>query len=400
MDKITGVLDALQGIFGKGFALAGFLPVVLITSISWILGCWLWPSCRDLSEYFLGLKMTQQFAIAVLALLLISMISFVFWLLNPVFRQILEGRAFPIFLQDVLANRHRRKMEALEDEKQVLLTEYGKFRRADQRWAAELTAASTGTGHAIQDQALLQDYVALKTKFEKLAPVKYSAVEEIYNRLIQELNNTRIEVAGLQDARDGMIENIIPAGKVRAQRAFFRKLLDRSLSYPSQEMSLGPTRLANIQEAQRDYIMASYGIDVSMFWSDLQKIASDDDKFAGTLEQIKLRLDFAVAMTAVTSIFTLGWIVLHFFTGNDLGAYVLVTVLALATTLLCHRLVFINYSAFAETSRTAVELYRFKLMQALHLPLPNTTDEEQRTWSDLADRLQARIGVTLNYVHE
>jgi hypothetical protein len=399
MDKITGVLDALQGIFGKGFALAGFLPVILVTSISWIVGCWLWPSCRDLSDYFLQLKLTQQFAIAVLALLLISMISFVFWLLNPVFRQILEGRIFPISLQDVLANRHRRKMEALENEKQGLFTEFGSFREAEQTWPAELMKASTGAGQAIQDQSLLKEYDALKSRFEKLAPVKYSIVEEIYNRLIKELNATLITVQGLQDARDGMIESIIPAGKVRAQRAFFRKLLDRSLSYPSQEISLGPTRLANIQEAQRDYVMASYGIDLSVFWSDLQKIASDDEKFAGTLEQTKLRLDFAVAMTAVSAIFTLGWIILHFFTGNDVTVYVVVAATALAATLLCHRLVFINYSAFAETSRTAVELYRFKLMKALHLELPKTTDDEQKTWFDLADRLEARVGVTVKYDH-
>lgn len=399
MDKITGVLDALQGIFGKGFALAGFLPIVLVTSISWILGCWLWPSCRDLSDYFLRLKMTQQFAIAILALLLLSMISFVFWLLNPVFRQTLEGRIFPISLQDVLANRHRRRMEALENEKQVLLTEYGLFRQAEQTWPAELTKAAIGNGQTIQDQSLLKDYAALKARFEKLALVKYSIVEGIYTRLIQELHATSIKVKGVEEAQKGMIESIIPAGKVRAQRAFFRKLLDRSLSYPTQEMSLGPTRLANIQEAQRDYIMASYGIDLSMFWSDLQKMASDDEKFAGILEQTKLRLDFAVAMTAISAIFTLGWIILHFFTGNYLTAYVFVTIAALATTLLCHRLVFINYSAFAETSRTAVELYRFKLMQALHLPLPATTDAEQKTWSDLADRLEAGVPVNVNYVH-
>ena len=203
------------------------------------------------------------------------------------------------------------------------------------------------------------------------------------------------------DSENGVphCNTVLPAGLDRAERELYRRVTDRIFQYPAQPRNVGPTKLANIQEAQRDYITSNYGIDVSLFWADLQKVASADEKFAPTLDNAKTRLDFSVAMTAVAAIFTIGWIALNIWFGSRPLVYTLVAMLGLFAILVCQRLVFINYVAFAETVRTSVELFRFQLLKALHLPLPANNNAEQQIWLDLGRKLETGAAITITYDH-
>jgi hypothetical protein len=400
MDKITGVLDALQNLFGKGFLLVGFLPITMLLTISWVLGCWLSPACRVLSAYLLRSDITQKLTVGAVSLLLLSLASFIFWLLNPWFRQALEGRIFPALLQDWLAQGHRAKLRKLQDEIQNLLTEVGLYHQASAVWPSELITASIGTGLQIADADLTRKYNSLKNKFKGLRPVPHTELDVFYRRLLTELATTSTTaVPPLGQIRDELRDQLLPAGNSGAERALYRKLTDRIFRYPAEEMSLGPTRLANVQEAQRDYIVANYGIDVSLFWSDLQKVAANDEKFSATLENAKLRLDFSVAMTAVSALFTTGWIIFQFAWGSDWRIYSAVTAMAGLAMLIFYRLVFISYTAFTDIVRTTVELFRFDLMKALHLELPPNDEAEQKAWLNLAQRLQINTRIPVPYHH-
>jgi hypothetical protein len=400
MDKITGVLDALQNIFGKGMLLAGFLPVSLLLAISWILACWQSAACRDLSEYFLRAKITEQFEMGVVCLLLISMVSFVFWLLNPWFRQVLEGRIWPLFVQDWLADSHRKSLRSLQATVQDALHEVGLYRQSTAEWPRQLAAASTGTGPAFTDANLVRDYSQLQSRFDRYETVPQAELVPFRDRLESELRVTSpTNVPDLNRILDDFCNTMLPAGADRAERELYRRLTDRTFRYPAKPKNVGPTKLANIQEAQRDYIASNYGIDVSLFWADLQKVAAADEKFAPALENAKTRLDFSVAMTAIAAIFTIYWIILNIWFGSEPLVYTLVAALGLFAILVCQRLVFINYVAFAETVRTAVELFRFQLLQALHLRLPANDREEQQIWLDLARRLETGAQIDIPYEH-
>ena len=184
-----------------------------------------------------------------------------------------------------------------------------------------------------------------------------------------------------------------------AQREMNRKIPDRNFLFPASEMSIGPTRLANMQEAQRDYLSRSYGIDVTLFWANLQNYAAANEKFAALLENAKTRLDFSVALTAVSGIFTLGWLVCYGTRGGSWVVYILFSILALLVSTVAYRLVSINYQSFAETVRAAVELFRFDLLKGMHLPLPADSAAEQAIWTGLAERLAIGTDTPLTYEH-
>jgi hypothetical protein len=400
MDKITGVLDALQGIFGKGFVLAGFLPVILLLSVSWILGCWLSASCREFSEYLLYAKLLQKFALGVIMLLLVSMVSFVFWQLNAWFRQCLEGRIWPLSVQNWLSVEYRNKCRVLDEQVQRFLNEGGEYRRAVALWPAQLIANSTGMGNAVQDPNLDRDYQKLKRRFGGSRPVPFEDVEAFYTRLCAELRLTSLTAAPvLEEMSNTLCDDFLPRGRDMAQRELYRVIPERQ-SFPASEMSIGPTRLINLQEAQRDFISRTYGIDATLFWADLLKVASDNQSFAATLENAKTRLDFSIALTAVATTFTLGWIIMCGIFGTSSLAYVVVVVFGALATIVARQLVLINSQTFAETVRTTVELFRFDLLKAMHLPMPENSDREREIWMGLAQRVAIGIQNTVTYQHE
>jgi hypothetical protein len=60
-----------------------------------------------------------------------------------------------------------------------------------------------------------------------------------------------------------------------------------------------------------------------------------------------------------------------------------------------------NYRVFAELVRTSVDLFRFQLLKALHVSLPNGIRDERATWTAL-QRLSTfgAEWVELSYQHE
>jgi hypothetical protein len=401
MDKITGVLNALQSIYGKGFILAGFLPICLLLGISWFLGCCLSPVFVEFSEYLLSAKLSQQFAIGTLTLFLISIISFVFWQLNSWFRQVLEGRVLPRFVQDWLSVVERKDCESLEQEIQNYQNEVVSFRSANAQWEAQLLANSTGTGTTLRDTHLSAKFDELAKKTGGWRAVPYQIFEDFNRLLASELAQTSpTAVKKLADIRDGLSGMLVPAGLGMAERELFRRIAKRNSNYPKDQMSIGPSRLANIQEAQRDNLAQSYGIDIAVFWSSLQKIATGDDKFAAILDNSKTRLDFSVALAAVAATFTLGWILLYGLWGSSTIIYVCVSIGAALATVVARQLVLLNYQSFAETVRTTVELFRFELLKSMHISLPLDSAIEKQTWTWLAERLQIGNRIQLPYAQE
>lgn len=401
MDKITGVLNALQGIYGKGFILAGFLPICLLLGVSWFLGCCLSPGFVEFTEYLLGAKLIQQFAIGTLALFLISIVSFVFWQLNSWFLHLFEGRVLPPFLQDYLSAGERNACTALDKEVEKYRAAAFDFRKAKSLWEAQLAAASTGMAAKFHNNDLVNQYDKLREETAGWQTVKFAVFKDFYTKLETELKKTALVNGGkLEEMRDQLSGPLITTGCALAERDLYRRIGERKSRYPLDQMNIGPSRLANVQEAQRADLVQSYGIDIGVFWSSLQKIAAGDEKFAAILENSKSRLDFSVALAAVTAIFTLCWLLFYGFIASSWTLYLIVAGVAVVATIITRQLVLLNYQSFAETVRTTVELFRFELLKSMHVPLPPDSEAEKQTWSWLAQSLQVGNRNKVTYAPE
>jgi hypothetical protein len=398
MEKITGVLNALQGIYGKGFILAGFLPICLLLGVLWFLGCCLSAGFVEFTEYLLGAKLLQQFAIGTLLLFLISIASFVFWQLNSWFLRVFEGRVLPLVLQDYLSAGERNACTALDEEIAEYREEAGNFRQAVSQWEAQLVANSTGLGATLNNKPLQDEYDALRKATEGWQAVRFEVFRTFFTHLETELRKTEVVTGGtLEKMRDQLSGPLVITGRALAERDLYRSIGARNSKYPVDQMNIGPSLLANVQEAQRADLQRSYGIDIGVFWSSLQKIAAGDEKFAAILENSKARLDFSVALAALSAIFTLCWLFFYGLIASSWTVYLIVAGAAIVATIITRQLVLLNYQSFAETVRTTVELFRFELLKSMHVPLPLDSDAEKQTWIWLAQSLQVGNHIKVTY---
>jgi hypothetical protein len=398
MDKITGVLNALQGIYGKGFVLAGLLPICLLLGVCWLLGCCLSPGFVEFTEYLLSAKLLQQFAIGTLTLFLVSLISFVFWQLNTWFLRTFEGRVLPRIIQDFLSAGERNSCGKLDREIAQYQSEAFDFRKAKATWEGELVALSTGAGNTILNSQLDGNYNGLRAKAEGWQMIPFSEFKAFHDQLATELMRTSInQVPRLEELRDELCGPLLRTGCALAERDLYRRVEERKSCYPADQMSIGPSRLANVQAAQRADLMQSYGIDIGVFWSSLQKIAAADEKFAAILENAKTRLDFSVALAAVSAIFLLAWLLLYGLIGSSWIIFFTGAIAAAIVAVVTRQLVVLTYQSFAETVRTTVELFRFDLLKAMHISLPLDSDAEKETWKWLAQSVQVGNQVKVIY---
>jgi hypothetical protein len=125
-----------------------------------------------------------------------------------------------------------------------------------------------------------------------------------------------------------------------------------------------------------------------MFWSTLRKIAAGGEKFAAILENSKARLDFPVALAAVSALFTLCWLLFYGLISSSRTVYLIVAGVAIVATMITRQLLLLNYQSFAETVRTTLELFRFELLKSMHVPLPLDSDAEKQIWIWRAQSLQ------------
>jgi hypothetical protein len=148
---------------------------------------------------------------------------------------------------------------------------------------------------------------------------------------------------------------------------------------------LAPTSMGNIGRTMRAYAQRQYEFDLDVLWTRLQNASQSSDKFYQTLQDVRVQLDFYVACKTLTCVTVGVWMALElgvFHSGTDYLAIVLGgTVLFLFTRWLAWR----AYLVFADVMRTCVDLFRFKLMSDLHLPLPAGIEEEKVAWVNLVN---------------
>ncbi len=60
-----------------------------------------------------------------------------------------------------------------------------------------------------------------------------------------------------------------------------------------------------------------------------------------------------------------------------------------------------NYLIFTDVVKSAVDLYRFKLLKSLHIPLPGGIRQERELWSALQDLATfGKEGLEISYEHD
>ena len=187
------------------------------------------------------------------------------------------------------------------------------------------------------------------------------------------------EAERLAEIHNGTVEELTPFVLDFAEQMEFRARTKRDRDFA--RLELAPTRLGNSAAALRDYCDSRYGIAFEAFWSRfLLIVASKDDKLSGTIAASKIQLDFSILCFTLTVASLTGWAIVLWLWGRSLLTAVVVFVAGPALAWAWLRIVQSSYAAFADVARSATDLDRFELLDALHLPLPQRSDDEPAIW--------------------
>jgi hypothetical protein len=148
---------------------------------------------------------------------------------------------------------------------------------------------------------------------------------------------------------------------------------------------LASTKMGNIGGTMRSYAQKHYGFDLEVLWTRLQNASQSSDKFYTVLQDAKVQLDFFVATTWFAVVTTITWLLLQLFLFRRPVEFLYIGMIGPLVSVVAYQLSCRAYSVFADLMRSCVDLFRFKVLTDLHLPLPLGLEEEKAAWQDLAN---------------
>jgi hypothetical protein len=154
-----------------------------------------------------------------------------------------------------------------------------------------------------------------------------------------------------------------------------------------------PTRLGNALRAAEVRAGEPYGLDAVVAWPRLYPLLSDPVRAVvdGQRDALDVNARFC-AVFAAAAVISAALLVTH-------GPWLLVPAGCLALAWLAYRAAVSAATAYGESIRAAVDLQRFTLLEALHLPLPATAEDERALNARLSRFLLQGVPLDAPYQH-
>jgi hypothetical protein len=399
------LLDRLQGFLGKAYFLAGFLPMMVFLTLNALLAAAVFP---DAAERLRGVARLDAAgnALTWLGLLLLAyLLGLLVWSLNPTIRQCLEGQYLPKPVRRWLAGLQQRELKALLARRRPLMGEVFEFRwitTGDDTWPVQLVAArKQGAKRPVAEVSpgLRAASGRLQGRRDRLEEIGFEELKGLFELLRAELEAKPADKIPELDQLQREFRELLAFVHQSVEAAFAELTSEVGIRYPKNPAGVRPTRLANQAEVQREYGLRRYGLDIELYWLRLQKIARADERFLPVVEDAKTQLDFSVTTVALLTLLTVVWVPLSLVFAPTPGLFLLVSAVGPLSIWVFTHVVNQNYRAFAEAVRSAVDLYRFDLLGALHLPLPPDSTAEKQLWADLMKGTVGESDTALAYLH-
>jgi len=379
------LLDRLQGLLSKGFLLGGFMPFLVLCLVNLGLIHWLYPAVYA-NVYEVIQPPEKEELYFWLTLIFVSFSGgLLFWCINPYMRQFLEGRFMPQFIQSFMLRGQQKHLDYLVAKKEAIQRELFEYRACGKNLETRVKDARTAGGNkppAPVTAGLIQlfDDIRHRAKRNKLP---FTALDDFRKQLLAELEqNPADEVRDLEKLRKNFL-GLFHAQWRKLESAFQKIINEQEQLFPADSGKVGATQLANYSEVHREYGLSRYGLDIEYFWNRLLKFIRNDADFFPVLEEAKIQLDFSVAMTVVFFFTVTGWSLISLFFIQAVSPFFFIFGLGIPCFAMFYRIAAQNYRGFADTVRSAIDLYRFKLLEALHLEMPADSDAEKKLWNIL-----------------
>lgn len=414
------IVEKLQALLSRSFLVGNYFPVLVFCAVNFLI---MWYGVDGFSKFVTAIwPLDSGVASSAFAgvLIAVAILAFMINPLIPLFRLALEGQLLPAWVRSKMIERHAQRFAKLQSELNTAKSAFAAFR-------AERAQAETQLGDARNDPSAPRnstDAAALNSAV--------SAVEALDVQITQRQGNTSSaarlpEMATVRTAVQQMTNALrfysMKSGMGVFNQATFDRLnamqfqllttLDaqRDLAYLALqeadarrrerfvEGDIKATLLANSRAAMEQYPQLAYKVDFQFIWTRLGMVLSKNAAIQTAVETAGAQLDFSVLTTALAAITTIVWIALLPWLGSSIVPFLAVALVGPPVVLFLYHLVDASQQAFGAVAVMAIDALRFELMSALHLPLPNSLDSEQKLWEGLQFALYSAFDADIRFRH-
>jgi hypothetical protein len=393
------VLDKVDTYFGRAFLLAQYVPWLLCVAANLAVACIEFPQLRAfIAKEYNDVAASKALDLAV-AMLCVWVVAYCSAPVVQFITNFLEGEWIPHWLAVLLVSTHAQRRENLEKKYRTRFlrrstmpatAEVIERLKSDRALGERLRAIGDLDAITVAD-GLVAELRAKRWLNREIALDEFFKTERALSKALRQncaeptllLEPGDIEAARqLHWLHEEMWKTLAPYVLDIAQQLEDRAFGERQRLFAASE--LAPTRLGNDAAALRSYCETRYGIEFNVFWPRYLLVAQKDAKLSDAMAKEKIQLDFSILALTLTTISVVAWSVVLAVWGSSLWTVLLVLVLGPLATRVWLSIVHASYSSFADLARSAVDLYRFDLLTALHRPLPVTTDGEKKAWESVA----------------
>lgn len=161
------------------------------------------------------------------------------------------------------------------------------------------------------------------------------------------------------------------------------------LKYPPLDSMILPTRLGNILRAAEVYSQDRYHADSVMLWP--RMVWAIDREYMNQVDAANDQCSFLLNSSLLSAIFAImafvvsGYQVLFFPSSSNSILYVLLGLAALGIAWFFYTASLMNVTKYGNLIRSSYDLFRFNLLEKLHLKLPPNNQEEKELWYKLSE---------------
>ena len=397
------VLDKITALVGRAFVVSAFFPVVLFVAAS-SAALVAMEGLTEMLRWWGDLKALQTASLVGFLLVVVAG-AYLLMTISPVLKRLVEG-AYPlgVFGERLLSRKRRyfaRERGRLRDAMEAVV------RVRARRDASLGTLQAAYQQPAKPDASLRQGAPELEEVEKSIRSLQSDGRPPSIDEIIDKIEEVAAQVKSLyQSGRaatqvERLHQRVIELWD-DATRAAEAKLseglanLQSRFAYSEGVAGVRPTALGNIMAAAWSYPYTRYRIDAAFMWPRLQKVIPAE--YFRVVEDARISYDFCVAMTFLALLFAGVWLV-PVLTRKVAWPWLWLPGAGLLTAALCHRAAIEAARAFGAILRTCFDLFRFGLLQELHIPVPANPKSERATWDQLNRFMIFEEPLDLEYAH-
>lgn len=389
MGSLGSLLSSASTFFGRSLFIAGLLPVVIIVLVNSILLHWIVPGSADfLGTYVAPSRLEEIRWQSVFVLFVLIIVSKIFL---PVLLKVLEGGLIPGPLVELFRtleiNRRNRLFEQVTSlENDVLF-----FR---QPFTSILkTHRETGlTGGVTQlNEEGLRTLESLELKCRRLTNEKVGVfwrsaetneVRQLFKGVCQLLTEYSADDIRRVDQLQVACAEVLRVTAGRVELPYNSALQQIYLKFPDVDM-VQPTYFGNLVQAHRQYGLERYGFDVDQYWLQILKFVQQDAQYRNILDDARSRFEFSITLLFGIGFSLIIWLPISALYLSLISIFFIAAVTPPVLAVL-YFMVQQTYLDYMEAVRGGIDLYRFDLLKALHIKLPDSPRDEREKWEELA----------------